>query len=58
VQPPEHSPVWTHINAWYQQGKRTKRIGDQEWCVYQTQMQEARSLNAKARAQRTQESKP
>jgi hypothetical protein len=55
VQPPEHSPVWTHINAWYQQGKRTKRIGDQEWCVYQTQMQEARRLNAKAR---TQESKP
>lgn len=49
-QPSETDTFWTHVNAWYAQGKRIKRVGDQDWCVYKTQMQEARELHAKARA--------
>lgn len=50
-QPSELDTFWTHVNAWYAQGKKTKFVGDQAWCVYQTQMQEARKLHAKAREQ-------
>lgn len=49
-QPPETSLFWTHVNAWYAQGKKTKVVGDQVWCVYETQMREARRLHAAARA--------
>lgn len=41
-QPPESSPFWDHVNAWYAQGKRTKDICGKMWCVYETQMQQAR----------------
>ena len=41
-QPPERSLFWQHVNAWYQQGKRTKTIFGKTWCVYETQMQGAR----------------
>jgi len=41
-QPPESSPFWQHVNAWHAQGKRTKAVGGKVWCVYETQMQEAR----------------
>lgn len=34
VQPRESSPFWRHVNAWYQQGKRTKVVGDRVWCEY------------------------
>jgi len=43
-QPGELDTFWTHVNAWYAQGKKTKTIGDQVWCVYQTQMQEVQKL--------------
>lgn len=48
-QPPETSPFWTHVNCWYQQGKKTNTVGDKTWCVYETQMQEARRIHALAR---------
>lgn len=48
-QPGELSLFWTHVNAWYQQGKQTKRIGDQTWCVYETEMRAARKRHAAAR---------
>jgi len=41
-QPAEGSPFWQHVNAWYAQGKRTKEVAGKVWCVYETQMQEAR----------------
>jgi hypothetical protein len=41
-QPSESSLFWQHVNAWYAQGKRTKAIGGKVWCVYETQMHEAR----------------
>lgn len=41
-QPAESSPFWQHVNAWYAQGKRTKEVDGKAWCVYETQMQEAR----------------
>lgn len=41
-QPTERSPFWQHVNAWYQQGKRTKDVVGRVWCIYETQMQEAR----------------
>lgn len=42
TQPPENSIFWQHVNAWYSQGKHTKKIAGKEWCVYETQMQAAR----------------
>lgn len=42
VQPKESSLFWQHINAWYQQGKRTKEVCGKLWAVYETQMQGAR----------------
>ena len=48
-QPNELSTFWTHVNAWYAQGKRTKTVGKQVWCVYETEMQAARKRHAAAR---------
>jgi hypothetical protein len=42
VQPPEGSPFWTHVNAWYAQGKQTKTVGGKVWCVYETDLQAKR----------------
>lgn len=50
-QPREGDRVWQHINAWYQQGKRTKEVAGKVWCVYETQMQDARKAGREARAQ-------
>ena len=52
-QPADGDRVWQHVNAWYQQGKRTKTVAGKVWCVYETQMQEARRIG-----QRTQEPTP
>jgi hypothetical protein len=41
-QPPEGSIFWQHVSAWYAQGKRVKEVSGKAWCVYETQMQEAR----------------
>ncbi|MCM2310307.1 MAG: hypothetical protein NDI84_02790 [Steroidobacteraceae bacterium] len=41
-QPPERHPFWTHVNAWYRQGKRTQTVGDKTWCVYETDTQAKR----------------
>ncbi len=35
VQPGEKSPFWPAVNAWYQQGKKTKQVGDRVWCEYE-----------------------
>lgn len=43
-QPKESSNVWTHINAWYQQGKKFKVVGKDKWCVYETESQIKRNL--------------
>ena len=48
-QPGELDLFWVHVNAWYAQGKKTKRVGDQVWCVYETEMQVSRRLHAEAR---------
>lgn len=48
-QPPASSTFWTHVNAWYQQGKKFKEVDGQRWCIYQTQMQEARRICADER---------
>lgn len=48
VQPPERSTFWQHVNAWYQQGKKFKTVGDKKWCIYETQMQAARRFSAAA----------
>lgn len=48
IQPSERSTFWQHINAWYQQGKQFKTICGKNWCVYETQMQAARRMGAKA----------
>ena len=42
TQPPERSPFWTHVNAWYAQGKRTQTVGDKVWCVSETELQASR----------------
>lgn len=44
TQPPETSPFWMHVNAWYRQGKRTKTVGDRTWCVYETDQQAQRNV--------------
>lgn len=49
-QPPENSLFWTHVNTWYQQGKRTKDVAGKTWCVYETQMQESRKYRLHERA--------
>ena len=49
VQPPTSSPFWTHVNAWYQQGKKFKTLNGVRWCQYETQMQEARRICAEER---------
>lgn len=49
TQPAEGSPFWQHVNAWYAQGKRTKEVDGKAWCVYETQMQEARRRGRAAR---------
>jgi hypothetical protein len=41
---------WTHVSAWYQQGKKTKRVYNKTWCVYETEMRSARKRHAEARA--------
>jgi hypothetical protein len=46
-QPPERSPFWTHVSAWYQQGKKTQTVGDKVWCVYETPMQEKRRVKVR-----------
>jgi hypothetical protein len=48
-QPDELSTFWTHYEAWCRQGKKTQLIGDQRWCVYQTDMQRAREAHAARR---------
>lgn len=47
-QPPEKSLFWTHVNAWYRHGKKVKPFGN-NICDYETEAQEARSLNKEAR---------
>lgn len=47
LQPPANSVFWQHVTAWYQQGKRFKEIEGERWCVYETQMQQARKMRAK-----------
>lgn len=42
-QPPERSPFWLHVNAWYRQGKRTNTVGNKTWCVYETDRQAGRT---------------
>jgi hypothetical protein len=49
-QPGELDLFWTHATAWYQQGKKTRRVGDKTWCVYETEMRAARKRHANARA--------
>jgi hypothetical protein len=41
-EPPESHPFWQHVNAWYQQGKKTQEVGGKVWCVYETPLQQAR----------------
>lgn len=48
-QPPERSPFWLHVNAWYQQGKKTKVVGDKVWCEYETECVAKRKANRAAR---------
>ena len=49
TQPGELSLFWTHVNTWYAQGKKTMKVGDKTWCVYETEMRAARRRHAKAR---------
>jgi hypothetical protein len=49
-QPKQTSPFWAHVGAWYQQGKQTKEVGGKTWCVYETQLQEARRINRQEKA--------
>lgn len=49
-QPKESSIFWQHVNAWYQQGKKFKEVCGERWCVYETQMQEARRLGRSRKA--------
>lgn len=41
-EPPESHSFWQHVNAWYQQGKRTQKVGGKVWCMYETPLQQAR----------------
>lgn len=36
VQPSERDAVWSHVNAWYQQGKQALEVAGEKWAVYKT----------------------
>lgn len=35
-QPPEKHVFWSHVNAWYAQGKQVLKVGGKTWCKYET----------------------
>ena len=41
-QPPEKHAFWSHVNAWYAQGKQTITAGGKVWCKYETPLAAAR----------------
>ncbi len=47
-QPPEKHPFWSHVNAWYQQGKRTVKAGDKVWCKYETDRMAVKAIARRA----------
>jgi hypothetical protein len=36
IQPKETDPVWSHVNAWYQQGKQFITVAGERWAQYTT----------------------
>jgi hypothetical protein len=38
-QPDERHTFWLHYQAWVNQGKKIKIIGNELWCDYQTELQ-------------------
>ena len=54
-EPPESHSIWSHINVWYQQGKRVREVAGKVWCVYSTPLEQAlhETPNVRGNAGRT-----
>lgn len=58
VQPKSDDAVWSHVNAWYQQGKKFITVGGVRWAQYKTDRHATRrEVFAARRAQATGEQK-
>lgn len=42
IQPKETDPVWSHVNAWYQQGKQFITVSGERWAQYTTDRHQTR----------------
>lgn len=42
IQPKGDDPVWSHVNAWYRQGKQFITVGGERWAQYKTDRHQTR----------------